>query len=287
MSKIIKLTDDVIASVQQEFIDALKRTRMADGKFNFQKSFDKIDLRASLRFTEVAWIKMQILIQSIDKEVAWHGVVKRGDAENEYIVSDVLVYPQKIAAATVESDDDAYPLWYAKLTDTPEVFDNLRMQGHSHVNMGVTPSTTDMAFYQKLLNLVGEDSFYVFVIYNKKGDKTVKIYDFAKNVLFETQDVDVSVIDNGSGFDQFLKDAKDMVKPETYKQKTQTPTAKPTYNYSGGFNGYSNYNSHGYQPGNYSKYYADEEKEEKKGKKNDSPKYKAGFRTFYDYEDDF
>lgn len=287
MAKIIKVNEEIIASMQEELLNALRNARMADGKFTFQKSFDKVEQKANLMFTEMAWLKMQMLIQNIDKEVAWHGVVKRGD-ENEYIVSDILVYPQKVAAATVESDDDEYPLWYAKLTDTPEVFENLRMQGHSHVNMGVTPSSTDLNFYNTLLADIPEDSFYVFVIYNKKGDKTVKIYDFAKNILFETADVDVSIIDEGNGLDQFLKDAKEMVKTQTYTtQKKATTTNSPAKQYNYGYYGQSwtggYQNTQATTKSSANKKYDDYDDFDSVRKS----KYATNFKSVWDFEDDF
>lgn len=297
MSKIIKLTQDYLEAMRDEIIESLSKARMTDGKFTFTKSFDKVDKRATLLFTEVAWIKMWTIIFGIDKEIAWHGVVKR-DEDNTYVVSDILVYPQKVTGATVESDDDKYPFWYAKLTDTPEVFDNLRMQGHSHVNMGVTPSGTDLAFYKDILDMVGEDDFYVFVIFNKKGEKTVKIYDFRDNLLYETADVDVKVSDNGTGLSQVSQDIKDMVAPAVTTKETTASTWKsssPGYgngNY-GGYSGYSGYSSGytseystaKYNYGNYGKALnKDKDKGESK-KSSGRPKYYANF--WYDEDDDF
>lgn len=271
MARIIKVTDQFVEGMLGELVNAIRNARMTDGKFTFQKSFDSIDRRAELKFTEIAWLKMQTLIQNFDKEVAWHGVVLRGD-NDEYIVKDILVYPQKVEAATVESDDEKYPLWYGQLVDQPEVFNNLRLQGHSHVNMGVTPSSTDLAYYKELLADVPEDSFYVFIIMNKKGDKTIKIYDFVSNILFETADVDVSIIDEGHGLDQFLKDAKDFVKPAVHN-------TQPKYNYG-------NYNNNGYsqQPSSYA-WTAPGYAPSKNSPAKKDTKYKAGFYTAIDYDD--
>ena len=77
-----------------------------------------------------------------------------------------------------------------------DVFNNIRMQGHSHVNMGVTPSGVDNSLYERILEQLDDEMFYIFLIYNKKGDKTFKIYDLAKNILFETGDVTVKVLDD-------------------------------------------------------------------------------------------
>lgn len=289
MSKIIKLTQEYIESLKHEFDEAITRARMSDGKFSFEKSFDKVERRATLQFTEAAWVKMETLIFSTNKEIAWHGVTERGE-EDTYIVKDILVYPQKVASATVESDDDEYPLWYAKLTEKPEVFENLRMQGHSHVDMGVSPSATDLSFYQKILGLVGDEDYYIFVIFNKKGDKMVKIYDFQKNILFETADVEVTVIDTGFGFMDFVKDLKEMVK--TVSSPTPAATQK-SYGYGGSYSSYggsySSYGGYGYSGGGYygSSYYGGNKSDAKEAKKADKKKskYTASFKSYDDYED--
>lgn len=45
--------------------------------------------------------------------------------------------------------------------------------------------------------------FYIFMIWNKRGEKTVKIYDLRENILFETADVTVTMPDEE--FDMFVK----------------------------------------------------------------------------------
>ncbi|MDE6150096.1 MAG: hypothetical protein K2F81_08405, partial [Ruminococcus sp.] len=168
--------------------------------------------------------------------------------------------------ATVNTDQEKYEMWLMGHDD--DVFNNIRMQGHSHVNMGVTPSTVDTSLYERILDQLDDTMFYIFMIWNKKKDKTVKIYDLKKNVLFDTSDVtvetlpdseDISDICNLSedevkavtGFltkyrekrltETFIKDAKDMVKDKVYK---------PTNAYGGAYGnpyyGNSYYGGSGY-----------------------------------------
>ena len=216
MAKIIKLTPDYIDEVRKAFEEALSSTKLSDGKINFTKTFGSIKREATVFFTELAWLKMQTLIREFDKEVAWHGIAKRGDdaEKDEYYITDILVYPQEVTGATVNTDQEKYQMWLMGHDD--EVFNNIRMQGHSHVNMGTTPSSVDTSLYDRILDQLDDDMFYIFMIYNKKGEKTIKIYDLAKNVLFETSDCTVKVLDDGTGIEKFLKDAKEMVKDKVY-----------------------------------------------------------------------
>lgn len=193
MAKIIKLTPECLDELRREFEVALRNVKLSDGKLNYTKSFSTIKREATVYFTHMAWEKMQALIKGFDKEVAWHGVAHRGE-NDDYIITDILVYPQEVASATVNTDQEKYQMWLMSQED--DVFNNIRMQGHSHVNMGVTPSSVDTSLYDRILEQLEDDMFYIFLIYNKKGDKTFKIYDLAKNVLFETSDVTVKVLDD-------------------------------------------------------------------------------------------
>lgn len=243
MSKVIKLTTEQLQECRKDFDTALSTMKLTDGKISFIKTITCPNEKANLYFDPVAWRKMQTLIKEFDKEVGWHGVACRGEDEtkNEYYINDILVYPQKVTGATVNTDQEKYEMWLMQHED--EVFNNIRMQGHSHVNMGVTPSGVDETHQAKILEQLENDMFYIFLIWNKKGDKTVRIYDLKKNILFETTDVTVEVLDDGFGIDEFLTDAKKMVKDKpisnnfskTEDKKEAKPDSKTL-----GFNGSKN-----------------------------------------------
>lgn len=216
MSKPIKMTSENLLEIRKEFEEALKGIKLSDGKISFSKTFGNTQRKAKLYFTEMAWLKMLMLVREFDKEVAWHGIAKRGDnlAEDSYVISDILVYPQEVTGATVNTDQEKYQLWLMNHED--EVFNNIRMQGHSHVNMGTTPSSVDTSLYDRILEQLDDDMFYIFLIWNKRNEKTIKIYDLAKNVLFETADVTIEVLDDGTGIESFMKSAKEMVQDKKY-----------------------------------------------------------------------
>ena len=229
MAKLIKITDKELERIKQEFAEAISELKMSDGKINYSKTVGTVDRKADLVFSEIAWIKMQMLISEFDKEVAWHGVAHREDGEEKdsYVVTDILVYPQEVTGATVNTDQERYQDWLYEHDD--DVFNNIRLQGHSHVNMSTTPSSVDNSLYERILDQLDDDMFYIFVIWNKRGDSTIKIYDMEKNVLFETADVDVLIEDGEAGFNKFLIDAEEMVKEKkttVVRSTTQTGTQK-------------------------------------------------------------
>ena len=222
MSKIIKISTQEFPSIYEEFLQALRSSRILDGRISFTKQFKDIDRKAKIHFSGEAWVKMTALINNFSDEVAWHATAYRDDDEDkdEYYIGDIFVYPQTVTGATVNTDQQGYEKWLMDLDD--ETFNNLRMQGHSHVNMGVTPSGVDNRLYDEILDRLDDDMFYIFMIWNKKGDKTIKVYDFKKNILFDTADceIDIAGVDIGA----FISDARSKVSRRTYQ-------TGGTYNY--------------------------------------------------------
>ena len=217
MSKTIRITPEYAEKMRAEFEQALAHGRVADGRFSFTHTFGNTNEKATLLFTAEAWMKMWLLIQEFSKEVAWHGVAHRVESEDkhEYLISDIVVYPQEVTGATVEMDTEKYTTWLMENWED-ERFAHLHMQGHSHVNMGVTPSGTDLNHQREILDQLPEDGFYIFMIYNKSMKRNIKIYDFAKNILFEDGDVSVGFLGGVENMDAFLKDAKASVKDRQY-----------------------------------------------------------------------
>lgn len=165
--------------------------------------------KARLIILQTAWEKMIALIDECDKEIAWHGIVTK--TNNTYTISDILIFPQTVTGCTVTSDDTEYSLWLANQPDN--VFNNLRFHGHSHVNMGVTPSGVDTTYQDDILKNLQD--FYIFAIFNKKGDHWCAIYDVKDNIAYSNTDIEL--ITPNTGDTAWAKEAiKNFVKfPET------------------------------------------------------------------------
>ena len=214
MSKPIKFTQELIDQLRQEFDDALSKAKMVGGEFKFTRKFDSVDQKATLRFMERAYIKMIMLVTAFDKEVAWHFVASRGEAENEYLITDVLVYPQTVTGVTVEMDQEEYAKWRDEGVQSDDGrFFWMNGQGHSHVNMSTSPSDTDLKHQQGILDDLRRTGFYIFAIWNKKGEHTLWIYDLAKNIVFEDKDIKIEIGENDNEYADFIDAAKAIVKP--------------------------------------------------------------------------
>lgn len=229
MSKIIRMTPELRAEAMRDFEMALEKGKLADGKISFSKTFSSGDEKATIFFSPDAYIKMWALLQDFSQEVAWHGVSYRigGEGSNEYLINDILVYPQEVSGTTVEMDTEKYAMWLME-NDEDERFANIHMQGHSHVNMGTTPSGVDLTHQEEILNQLGEDDFYIFMIYNKSMKHTVKIYDMQKNIMFEDKDISIKMLGAINGLDEFLKSAHDLVKTKSYYNNYNRPGNTPS-----------------------------------------------------------
>lgn len=216
MSKPIKLTDELLAKIQAEFVEAVKGIKMFDGKISYNKSFkrkESEDDKAYITFTPVAFAKMVMLIQEYTSEVAWHGVVDYDpEVPNVFNIVDILVYPQLVDGSNANTDQAEYTNWLYGLDD--DVFSRVRMQGHSHMNFSTTPSAVDTTYWEGILTQLDDDMFYIFMIWNKKFEHTIKIYDLKNNTLYEDKDIEVMICEDGVNLDEFIKASKEVVRPK-------------------------------------------------------------------------
>lgn len=220
MAKIIKMTPEYIeecrTAFQEAFEKAMSNVKLSDGKIQFTKTIGHVDRKAIVFFSEKAYLKMISLIRDFNDEVAWHGTAFRSgdDTKDWYYIDDILVYPQTVTGSTVNTDQEKYQTWLMSHED--DVFNNIRFQGHSHVNMGVTPSGVDTTHQEQLLEQLEDDMFYIFMIWNKRSDVYSKIYDMKKNIMFETSDVTIKVLDGEYALDAFLKESHELVQKKVY-----------------------------------------------------------------------
>lgn len=229
MSRKMKIDIGFIEAAKAAFAAALEKTSKDakfDGKVKFDFDFAKVEEKAILYFTETAWMKMQYLIAVFGSECAWHGVVERhGEDKSEFVVKDILVYPQQVTGATVTTDQKEYEDWMNDLDD--ETFNALKFHGHSHVNMGVTPSSVDNEHQRGIVSQLNDSQFYIFGIFNKSGSRWLKIFDMKRNIAFEKDDIEVKILMDGSRCFDLMEDADKKI------------TTK-TVSYAGGYS-YGNY----------------------------------------------
>lgn len=185
----LKITAEIREELIKQFaekIDALK-----DGESTIkveQKLAVKPEVRPMVIFSDKAYVKMLYLIMNYATEVAWHGIVNRTN-DDTFIIEDVIIYPQHVTGATVTTDDVEYSNWLSNQPD--EIFEKIRFQAHSHVRMGVNPSSVDLNQQESIVRQLEEQDFYIFAILNKDMKINMWIYDMVKNAKYDSQDIDI------------------------------------------------------------------------------------------------
>ena len=218
MPRPIVLTEEIKQKAKDEFADLLAGMKMSDGKISYSKSFKYENAGAVLWLSPLAYRKTMALVTMFPDEVAWHGLTSRLE-KNEFIIEDIFVYPQEVTGSTVTTDQERYTGWLYEFDD--DVFATIRMQGHSHVNMGVSPSGVDNSHREKIISQLEPDMFYIFMIWNKSLSVHSLVYDMENNILYENSDIAVKLLSDDS-MDVFLADAMEKVqrkKPLAYKAK--------------------------------------------------------------------
>lgn len=201
-----------------------KLTKCPNGAIDFKANLDMPTPNnvpnANLVFTQKAYLKTMLYVRDTNTEIAWHGTVTHTNT-NTYLVHDVFLYPQSVTGATVSTDQAQYNKWIEELDD--DTFNKMRLQGHSHVNFGATPSGTDREYYNGILNVLNKEDFYIFMIINKSGQEYFEIYDLKNNIIYENQDIEIKIADDES-------DLYKLIDLDKQYFCTKAPPQYPTYN---------------------------------------------------------
>lgn len=161
--------------------------------------------------TTQAYTKMRMLVDKTTTEIGWYGTVtKVPGLTGVYVIEDIIVYPQKVTGATCEQLDDK--MFEFEMSLTTDQVNHKRFHGHSHVNMGTTPSGVDEQFYHDILTQVTD--FFIITVTNKRNEYTTRFYDMEHNILFT--DVPISVIDDeGLELDSWYEESKKQLEEPT------------------------------------------------------------------------
>jgi hypothetical protein len=206
------------ADAISEFTASLNSLKMSDGLLCCKQNYCYENCKAVVLLTPEAYRKTAALVAEFGDEVAWHGSVIRS-GESEFTITDIFVYPQEVTGSTVNTDQSAYTEWLYSLDD--DTFNAVRMQGHSHVNMSVSPSGIDDRHRQQILEQLDTDMFYIFMVWNKSLQIHTLIYDMSRNILYENHDITVKQITEDDMTD-FLIDARIKVQKRTLQKPKKT-----------------------------------------------------------------
>ena len=204
--------------------------------------------------TAEAYVKLRKLVDDTTTEIGWYGTVtKMPGFESVFVIDDILVYPQTVTGATCVQDDDR--VFEFELNLSTDQVNRKRLHGHSHVNMGVTPSGVDEQFYQDILTQV--DDYFIVMITNKSGAYYTRFYDMQNNILYTGIPVQV-MLDNGIALEHWYDDAtQNNIKEHTYTAPIKPGADKKNFQNSIFDNPYDDYDYDPYESyaDRYARYY--------------------------------
>ena len=204
--------------------------------------------------TAEAYVKLRKLVDDTTTEIGWYGTVtKMPGFESVFVIDDILVYPQTVTGATCVQDDDR--VFEFELNLSTDQVNRKRFHGHSHVNMGVTPSGVDEQFYQDILTQV--DDYFIIMITNKSGAYYTRFYDMQNNILYTGIPVQV-MLDNGIALEHWYDDAtQNNIKEHTYTVPIKPGADKKNFQNSIFDNPYDDYDYDPYESyaDRYTRYY--------------------------------
>ena len=135
-------------------------------------------------FSDKAAKLIKALVARCSEEIAWNCTVTRRK-HNVFYIDNVVMFPQIVTGTSVDVDETEYANWLATLPE--DVFNRLRFHGHSHVNMAVNPSGIDTKYQADMFHNLTD--FYIYMIFNKRGDMYACIYDIKDMKFYERNDI--------------------------------------------------------------------------------------------------
>lgn len=237
--------------------------------FNEYSSKPKVDVIEGLTpfvlISKEALVKMKLYIDEVDDEVGWLGTAFR-QGRNIYI-QDVFLFDQEVHATTTEITPEGLSSFAEEILqreDGIDLWNNLKVWGHSHVNMGVNPSGQDDD--QMLVFKDSGHDWFLRIIANKKGAFKVDIFDYEIGVEYRdvpfyehVTDTEKEIMDTIEELNARLQridevmvkvyeeDVKKAVKDKVKKKSYSYNKSSNVVNYPMGYHGYSYWDYDKYQ----------------------------------------
>lgn len=160
--------------------------------------------------TPEALEKMRILVGHSQKEIGWLSSVQRRG--NDYIIDDLFIISQQVDTTTCEITEEGlcnFAQEIAELENGADLWNSIKVWGHSHVNMGTSPSSQDQTQFKFFAK---DNDWFIMLIANKGGDIHLDMVDNVRGIEFNNLSwqpyVQTPAIDAKAIVDQMLAKVK-------------------------------------------------------------------------------
>lgn len=154
-------------------------------------------IRPTVFFNANTLAKIKYIVNKCDKEVAWlMPTMKMNSQSPHYLIYGAFLFWQEVTGVEVSPDGKEIKRAFEDLAGTyPDCFKGQTQNvshGHSHVNMGVSPSGTDNQQRTKRDRLGWDAPYRIFCIFNKKGDIRADLVQYYP-VFHKFEQIDVGI----------------------------------------------------------------------------------------------
>ena len=203
-----------------------------------QRSNPKTDVKIIFDMPTVyikptAYAKMAHLVDLVDKEVGWLGTAYKTENNGVIVIEDVILFHQEVNSTTCEITPEGLSEFAEELLQLEsglEKWNNIKLWGHSHVNMGVSPSTQD----DKQMEVFADhNEWFLRIIANKSGELKVDLFDYKANISYLDLPWEIFLPELFDTREFIQEEIKEKVKEKSYtiytKKKEKEKEEKETY----------------------------------------------------------
>ena len=133
----------------------------------------------------IAATKMQIYVEECKDEIGWLGTAVKDNKKNIIYIEDTILFNQEVNSATTEITPEGLANFGEELLKYKggmEIWNKIKLWGHSHANMNTFASTTD----DEQMEIFAENghNWFIRIICNKKGSMKVDLYFYDMGIIY-------------------------------------------------------------------------------------------------------
>ena len=131
-------------------------------------------------YAEHVYQAIWYLVEKCSKEVGWLGLIE--PMGQDFMVTQIYVPRQEVTGAETDISPEAMADLAEEIMRAKKDPGQLLYWGHSHVNMGVSPSGQDET---QIAEYLQNCDMFIRGIYNKRGESKVDVFDKTNMLVYE------------------------------------------------------------------------------------------------------
>lgn len=166
--------------------------------------------------TTNAYAKMAHIVDMVDKEVGWLGTAEWVKQSDMLVIDDIFLFHQEVNLSTCEITPEGLAEFAEELLQKDngiDIWNNIKVWGHSHVNMSVSPSSQDDSQMKVFAN---HNDWFLRIIANKSGELKVDLFDYQANISYIDLKWDILIPELFSTKEFIENEIKKKVKEKKY-----------------------------------------------------------------------